>query len=497
MLTESTTVVMLSSQAMRDAETRAMASGISGWDMMRRAGEAVAEVVTRSFPEGPVYVLCGPGNNGGDGFVAAIALKAAGREVTVGCLVSRDALTGDAATAASEWDGRIVPFAEIPMEPEAVYIDAIFGTGFHGSLEGEAAAIMERLAVAGARIVAVDILSGIDATSGAFSGYLPTAAVTVTFGAKKPGHLLMPGTLNAGIIASVDIGIGEHVEVAGRELNLYENRPELWLGYFHWPLPDDHKYSRGSVVVFSGQAEMTGASRLAARAALRVGAGAVSIACDREALKVNAAHVTAIMTRLTETSEEFAEFIAGKKHRALLLGPGAGLNDRTRACVKAALASGKPTVLDADALTAFEEYPQMLFDMVNGPVIMTPHGGELERLFSWLGMNHDQPKWLLAREAAARTGMTAVLKGYDTCIAAPDGRVAINGNGSPLLATAGSGDVLAGIIAGLCAQGMPAFEAACAGVSLHAEAGRRFGLGLIAEDIPEMIPAVLNDLFQL
>lgn len=498
MLTEATTASLLTAAAMRDAEARAIANGTSGWEMMQRAGEAVAEVIMRSYPPMPVRVLCGPGNNGGDGFITASALKRAGwEEVVVGCLVDRSELQGDARQAADLWKGNCLPLAEISIEPDMLVVDALFGTGLSKPLEGEAALVMERIALAGAALVAIDILSGIDSESGRFSGILPNAYVTVTFGARKPGHLLMPGALISGIIACVDIGIAPYIEEAAASLGLLENRAETWLNQFHWPLPGDHKYLRGSVVVHGGRAEMSGASRLAAMAALRAGAGASTVASDREALLINAAHLTSVMTAETNTPEEFGALIRQEKHNAIVLGPGAGRNERTRACVLSSLASAKATVLDADALTVFEEDPQTLFAAVSGPAIITPHAGELERLFKTLALDMSQAKWRVAREAAALSGMVTVYKGFDTVIAAPDGRIAINSNGTPLLATAGSGDVLSGMIGSFCAQGMPAFEAACAAVYIHAEAGRNFGLGLIAEDLPQMIPAVLNSLWNM
>ncbi len=497
MLTESTTLTLLTAEAMRATEHAAMANGISGREMMQRAGEAVAEAVMRLYAPTPVRVLCGPGNNGGDGFVAASALRQAGWEVEVGCLLPITELRGDARAAAEEWGGIVLPLEDMPLEPNALYVDSLFGTGLTRPLEGVAAQVMEQLAQISATVIAVDILSGVNADSGAVGNTLPYAAATITFAAKKPGHLLLPGTLHAGEVACVDIGIGEAVETAGAQAKLLENRAPLWLPLYQWPKPTDHKYTRGSVVVLSGRPEMTGASRLAARAALRAGAGAVTLACDSDAWRINAAHVTSVIARVVETLEDFAAFIADHKHKAVVIGPGAGLTDRTRACVMAALQVGKPVVLDADALTVFADNPQPLFAQVRGEVVMTPHSGELERICGTLNLEAGLPKWALAREVASRSGMVSVLKGYDTVIAAPDGRVAINSNGTPVLATAGSGDVLAGIIGAMCAQGMPAFEAACAGVSLHAEAGRRFGLGVIAEDLPEMLPDLLKELFQL
>ncbi len=497
MLTESKTTALLTAEAMRGAESQAIADGISAWEMMQQAGEAVAESVLRLFEISPVCVMCGPGNNGGDGYVAASFLRQAGWEVQVGTLVPPEQLTGNARRAYENWNGLTIPLSELVIDSDTVYIDALFGTGLNRPLDGEAADTMQRLAAARARVVAVDILSGVNADSGRFSNVLPNAAATITFGAKKPGHLLLPGAGLAGFVASVDIGIMPYVNAVAEPLGLQENRVENWFSSMRWPAVTDHKYSRGALVVLGGAESMTGASRLAATAALRAGAGAVTVACSSQTLPLYASTLMAVMTRVISDSGALQDLFEETKQTALLLGPGLGVQENTRSRVAMALATAKPTVLDADALTAFADDPQALFSEVRGEVILTPHAGELQRLFAKTPLDLSQPKWQVAREAARMSRCVVVYKGFDTVIAAPDGRVAINNNGTPVLATAGSGDVLAGIIGSLCAQGMPAFEAACAGVSMHGEAGQRSSVGMIADDLPSLLPGILNDLLQM
>ena len=268
-----------------------------------------------------------------------------------------------------------------------------------------------------------------------------------------------------------------------------DNSPDLWLPRFPWPKPEGSKYDRGHAVIVGGPAAHTGAARLAARGALRIGAGLVSIACDPGSLIVYATALEAVMTKVVRDVAAFTELVSDTRVKTVLIGPAAGVNDWTKALVLATLQAEKSCVLDADALTVFQEAPKTLFDAIRSPVLLTPHAGEFARLFGKV-TDRDAD----ARTAARTSGAVVLLKGSDTVIAGPDGRCVINRSAPPWLATAGSGDVLAGIAAGLMAQGMEVFDAACAAAWLHAEAARRFGPGLIAEDIEKELPAVLNRL---
>ncbi len=355
-------------------------------------------------------------------------------------------------------------------------------------------------------MLAVDLPSGIDGRTGLVCGAAVRAAETVTFFRQKPGHLLMPGRAHSGIVTIAQIGIAETVLDTVRPA-LFDNRPDLWRAAFPLVDPAGHKYDRGHALIVSGPATRTGAARLAARGALRIGAGLVTVASPPEALIVNAAHLTAIMIARMDGATGLAQILADKRFTAVAIGPAAGLSEETRNCVAACLESHAATVLDADALTSFADRPQALWQLTKSrraPVAMTPHEGEFARLFGDLGWPADaagdeagaapvMSKVERARAAAGRAGCAIIFKGADTVVAMPDGRASICGHAPPHLATAGSGDVLTGIVAGLLARRMPLFEAACAGVWLHGDAASRFGPGLIAEDLPELLPATVKD----
>ena len=480
---------------MRDADRMAIARGTAGITLMERAGAAVAEHAVDGFPAAhDVLVLCGPGNNGGDGFVAARILAQGGVRVRLALLGNRDALTGDAATAAAAWTGDVLDAGAVEPGRSELVIDALFGTGLTRDLDGAAADLVKRINRSECPVLAVDIPSGIDGDTGKVRGVAIKADATVTFAARKPGHLLLPGRGHCGRIDVADIGIADDI-VTGFDQPVFANEPTLWLAAFPVPDIDTHKYARGHAIVVSGDATHTGAARLVARGALRAGAGVVTLASPRAALAVNAAHLTAIMLAACDDAEEFAALLVDKRVSAIALGPGLGQGERTRALVKAAAKAGRGLVLDADALTAFagESYTLGAISTAAREFVWTPHHGEMGRLFEASEGVLDAPsKLAISRQAATIARSVLVYKGADTVIASPDGRAAITINASRYLATAGAGDVLAGLVAGLLAQGMPAFEAACAAVWIHGEAGKRFGPGLIADDLPELLPPVLS-----
>jgi hydroxyethylthiazole kinase-like uncharacterized protein yjeF len=467
---------------MARADAAAIAAGTPGLTLMERAGTAVADAVCARFARQPALVLCGPGNNGGDGYVAARVLKDRGWPVEVRSF--GEPATQDAQAASTRWDGATKPLNGV-LEP-GVWIDALFGAGLSRPLEGPAAAAAMRMAEAPGRVVAVDVPSGVPGDTGKPIGPAACAALTVTFHAKKPAHLLEPGHSRCGDVIVADIGL---TATPGKTV---ENSPELWLPRFPWPTAASHKHARGRLVVVSGEAWSTGAARLAARAGLRIGAGLVTVLSPPEALPVNAAHLEAVMLRAFETDLELEQ--AAKDVDAAVIGPAAGVGEPTLLNVLALARTGAALVLDADAITVFRDDPEELFSLLDRDDVLTPHPGEFERLFP--GLLAASPERIsAARTAAERAGAVVLLKGSDTVIAAPDGRCAVNGNGSPWLATAGSGDVLAGFIGGLVAQGMESFEAACAGAWIHAEAAELHGPGLISEDLPGLAPAVLRRLF--
>ena len=394
---------------------------------------------------------------------------------------------------AKRFAGRIEPLSSDILAGADVVVDALFGAGLARPIEGKLATLIGRVNASAVPVVAVDVPSGIDGSTGEVRGVAINAVATVTFFRLKPGHLLLPGRIHCGAVQLADIGIPASVlaEIAPKT---FANEPALWLAQFPWPKEESHKYARGHAVVVSGPVYSTGAARLAARGALRAGAGLVTVASPRDALQVNAAQLTAIMVREADDARGLNALLADKRKNAVLIGPGVGVGERTKELVLAALASEAAVVLDADAITSFGEASASLFAGIasrTAPVVLTPHDGEFARLF------HDLvalPKLERARQAAARSGAILVLKGADTVVAAPDGLASINATTSPWLATAGTGDVLGGMVLGLLAQGMPVFLAASAAVWLHGAAANAFGPGLIAEDLPETLPLVLRAL---
>jgi ADP-dependent NAD(P)H-hydrate dehydratase / NAD(P)H-hydrate epimerase len=464
-------MMVLPPRQMALADQRTIAAGTAGAVLMERAGAAVAHTALARFNPRAVLVLAGPGNNGGDGYVAARLLKQSGVEVRVAGL----------GPAQMGWDGPVEPLDVYVNVNTGLIVDALYGSGLNRPLEAWVARLFERIQ---SPILAVDVPSGLDGNSGVDMGGAPRADLTVTFAAKKPGHLLLPGRSLCGEVLLADIGVDPRLGVGEGDPLLFELTPSLFGSMLPRPEAGLHKYTRGHLLVAAGPAHRTGAARMAARAGLRAGAGLVTLLGSAEAAMVCAAHETSVMVDIASGGEVAAR-LADKRATALVIGPGYGVSAGLREAVVAALGVGKPLVLDADALTAFEPDPKRLFALLGGPHVLTPHEGEFKRLFKGLG--DGLPKWQRALEAAKLANAVVVLKGADTCIAAPDGQVAINANAPPWLATAGSGDVLAGIIGGLLAQGMPPFEAACAGVYAHGETGHAAGPGLIAEDLPSFL----------
>jgi hydroxyethylthiazole kinase-like uncharacterized protein yjeF len=465
------------------ADAAAIAAGTPGTVLMERAGLAVAEAIRQRYRRCRVAVLCGPGNNGGDGYVVARRLKRWGWPVWVEALAPP--ATADAKAAAARWRGETVALGA-QRDPDLV-VDALFGAGLSRPLEGEAARLART--IPRAQVVAVDTPSGLHGDTGQpLKDIAFQAALTVTFHRRKPAHVLQPGRALCGEVVVADIGLGPTPS------SLNENGPDLWAHRFPWPGVDAHKHSRGRLVVVSGDAASTGAARLAARAGLRVGAGLVTVLSPPSAVAEHAAQLEAVMLKAFEGETALGEL--AETADAAVIGPAAGVTPATRANLIALAHTGAALVVDADALTVFRDRPDDLFAALDRDDVLTPHPGEFERIFPGL-LKKGPERITAARKAARRAGAIVLLKGPDTVVAAPDGRAAVSLNGAPWLATAGSGDVLAGLIGGLLAQGMESFEAACCGAWLHAEAGAAFGPGLIAEDLPGLVPSVLKRLYAL
>jgi hydroxyethylthiazole kinase-like uncharacterized protein yjeF len=490
---------LLTSAEMNEADRLTIAAGVAGMTLMENAGRAVADRVAGHPRESRVIVVAGPGNNGGDGFVAARSLAERGYPVRVLLVGALAKLKGDAASAAQRWTGATEPASPQALDGADIIIDALFGAGLDRPVEGPAGRMIEAMNESVGEIIAVDLPSGINGSTGAVMSAAVNATETVTFFRRKPGHVLLPGRLHCGKVHVADIGIPPSV-LDQIKPQTFINAPALWRDCFPLPRIDGHKYSRGHAIVVSGGLSTTGAARLAARGALRAGAGLVTIASPRDALAVNAAANLAVMVRPIDGPAELKDFIVDHRKNAVVLGPGGGMGASMREQVLTALDGERAVVLDADALTSFagdlETLCRAIRARTGAATVLTPHEGEFSGLFNALDdISKQLSKLERARGAAAKTGAIVLLKGPDTVVAAPDGRGAIADNAPAWLATAGSGDVLAGFVAGLLAQGMPEFEAAAAAVWLHGEAANEFGPGLIAEDLPEMLRQVYRRLF--
>ena len=456
---------LLTPDEMAQVDAASPGLGVPGYTLMENAGRAVSRAIQARLRRGRTLVLCGPGNNGGDGYVVARLLAQDGWPVAVASLgTPREG--SDAALARTRWRGPNVPFTPLETARADLVIDAVFGAGLSRDLDADLIQVLR----AARRLVAVDVPSGLDGATGAVRGFAPQAVLTVTFFRLKPGHLLLPGRDLCGETVLADIGMPAGVLDAVRP-RAFRNGPGLW------PLPglatDTHKYARGHVTILGGP-EMTGAARLAADAARRAGAGLVTIAA------LGSAEVYRSGTPGTLVSEApLADLLADRRRAAWVCGPGLGPS-WARKLWPELIAADRMVVGDADVFTAFAGEP----DALRGAAVLTPHAGEFTRVFGPLGAD----RLAAVREAAARTNAVVLLKGADTIVARPDGMAAINASAPPWLATAGSGDVLSGLIAGLLAQGLSAWEAALAGVWLHGRAAIEVGPGLIAEDLAPALP---------
>lgn len=465
--------------------------GASGVQLMETAGLSVAREIIGHSDGRRAVVLCGPGNNGGDGFVIARHLHEAGWQVQLALLGEVENLSGDARVTADKWHGEILAIGPELINDQDVIVDAIFGTGLTRDISGTVKDTINAANGSADYKVAVDIASGIKGDTGEILGVAFMADKTVTFCRKKPAHLLYPGKAHAGDVVVADIGISTRtVKEVGPDI--FENDPALWQGSLPRLKPDGHKYHRGHAVVVSGDMTSTGACRLAAMAALRIGAGLVSVSSPEDALSIHAAHLTAVMIR---RRDELIRDLKDPRLNAWCIGPAAGITRETRKNVIDIIRAGKKVVIDADALSVFEEGPMELFEGIksneNTDCVLTPHTGEFSRLFPYI---KDDDKLTAAREAARLSGAVIIYKGADTVIAAPDGKALISTSAPPTLATAGSGDVLGGLVTGLMAQNMDAFNAACAAQWIHSECANQFGEGLISEDLADLIPQQLKRL---
>ena len=482
---------ILTCDEVRAAERQAVQAGIPLWGLMQKAGQACADVLHAEFPEGRVVVLAGPGNNGGDAFVAAQRLRDLGRNVWVFDLASKAERPLEGQNALAGLSGARQPLEDLRLSPDDVVLDGLFGAGLSRALTGEAAYAVEQVNMSGANVVAIDVPSGLMGDIGDVIGPAIRADVTVTFCCKKAAHVLQPASEVCGEVIPAEIGFGRFVEAAGGG-RLHENSPALWGAKLRWPEVSSHKHRRGRLAVVTGPIASTGAARLAAGAGVRAGAGVVTLLCPPAALMVVAG---AVMAPLTASFKDTHDLVTlTETADAVVIGPAAGVNAKTRANVEALARADRTLVLDADAITVFMGEVETLAGLLEAPAVLTPHMGEFERLFPGL-LAQSATKIEAARGAARQVGAVVLLKGPDTVIASPDGRAVVNTHATPFLATAGSGDVLAGIIGGLLAQGLDAFDAACAGAWMHGDAGIRAGAGMTAEDLDQSLRETIAGLY--
>lgn len=485
---------ILSTHQMKLAEQAACTGKTTSFTLMQRAGKAVAEEIISRYCKQPVLVLCGTGNNGGDGFIVAAALKKKNWDVTLACAVDTHDLQGDASRAAETWRDDIIAFEDLEIPAEGLIVDAVFGTGLSRPVEGQIYETLIGLRETDCPIIAVDVPSGMNADTGECQDCTPQAEITITFARKKPGHLLLPGRQASGEIIIADIGIADDILPPIGPF-MMENSSELPWGEADFDKPIyAHKYHHGHVVVLGGR-DMTGAASLAANAALRMGAGLVTVVAPANTAIIHQIQNPSLLVEPIGELARFKEHIKDPRRNAVLIGCGAGL-DNIGALKKIVFDSVQATpqkicVLDADALSVFEGDAKILMSVLGAHCILTPHEGEFARLFP--DIKGSKPERAFA--AAKRSGAVIVLKGADTIIASPDSRLVINSNGSGWLATAGTGDVLAGMIAGLAARGLlDPFDAACAAVWMHARASELAGAGMISSDLAGHIPAVWKEL---
>ncbi len=487
--------ILYTSSEAKSIDALAIENGMTGIHLMETAGRAVADILIEYIGTpievgGEIIVLCGPGNNGGDGFVIARLLDDWGYPVKVALSCAQTDLKGDAAIAARRWEGSVFVLSNIKLTNAAVIIDAVFGTGLSRAPDGDIADVLNQVNNLDAFRLAVDISSGLDADTGMPIGVCFSADATVTFSSRKPAHIMAPGRFLSGGIDNIhvaDIGIDNSI-YDSIDSNHFLNIPSLWSGYFPFQGPLTHKYDRGHLLVLGGREPTLGASRLASIAALRTGAGLVTLAAPSETYPIQAGVLTDVMVRRFDSVFGFVGIMSDQRISTVLLGPGAGVGEKTIELIQQAGQKKKHMVLDADALTSLQGRADILKEY-GCQKIITPHDGEFARLFPDLNIEHD--RIAAVRAAAQQINAVVVLKGVSTVIAEPDGRVAITANAPSNLSVGGTGDVLSGIIASLVVQGMPAFEAAAAAVWIHGEAAMKIGRGLIASDLLEHLGDVL------
>ncbi len=475
----------------RNVDKKTIKQYISGYKLMKNAGEEIFKIINKKFKkQKKIKILCGPGNNGGDGFVVAKLLKENGfQNVDLFCLVAKNKLKGDAKIAADNFNNNLKNFNEFKISSNDLIIDGIFGSGLKRNISGNLKKIIEKINHKKPYCISIDTPTGINGDTGEIQGVALKSNDTITFTTKKPGHLLSPGSEYCGNVIVKDIGI--NLKKLSFKPNIFENHPDNWSSKFPWPGQKSHKYTRGFSLIICGE-KMTGASRLAARAAARIGCGLLCLGVPRKSFNIYSTENPIALIEIVDDEKDLISLLKDKRINTILIGSGLGISEKKlKLILKIVKEKKRIVVLDADALK--NNFKQILLKNKT-KIVITPHEGEFLQVLKDLNIKNKKNKLSIIIEFIKKTKMNLVLKGNKTLICSQDGQISINTNTSPFLATGGTGDVLAGMITGLISQGMDIFNACCASVWIHGEIGRIKGPGLIAEDLPEMIPKVLKKL---
>lgn len=491
-MAETGMIELLTPKQMALADHLAIQNGTSGIELMQNAGDVLFKALRQhSTNAKDILIVCGIGNNGGDGFVLAERLFKANIRVSVCIIGEPSQISGDARLAFDAIPAAVTRVQKPKWDTYDLIVDGLFGAGLARDITGDYAKAVLAMNAAPAKILAIDLPSGINGETGQISGCAIEADLTVTFFRQKPGHILLPGKAHCGDVILGQIGITDNV-LDTIAPSIFHNEPQLWSDLLPSPQQSGHKYSRGHTLSISGPIEKSGAIRLAANAALRIGSGLVTIAAPTDTLHVHAARTDALMLASMDNAEQLAGLLDDPRLNSICIGPGLAPDENTRNLVLAILSHDLSVVLDAGALSAFTDLPQTLHQAIRkrtNNTVLTPHDGEFNRIFPTL--KSAKCKLQRTQLGAEFVDATVILKGPDTVIADGVRKTTISDNGSPWLATAGSGDVLTGAIAGLLAQGMPAFEAACAAVWFHGEASQIVGAGLISSDLDQGLKTAL------
>ena len=462
----------------------------NSYRFMKNAGKLVFRFIKKKFSsKQPIIVLCGPGNNGGDGFIVAKLLKNHGYPINVYIYTDEHNYKGDALKAVREFGKCSKKIDLFKLKKKALIIDALFGIGLKRNIKGKLKKIFNQINKSNNSVISVDIPSGVCSNTGKILGSAIKADFTVTFHRKKVGHVLAPGKKFSGKIEVVDIGFSQQK----MKTQCLENSPNLWAKHFPWKKTTDHKYSRGRVVVYGGQKEFTGATILSAQAALRTGTGSVKIICSRDTLQIYSIKFPSALKTEINDIFQLEHFLKNEKITSILIGPGLGTSKKNKEITKLILRKIKYVVLDADALTCFKDDLKSLYSLLDKNKIITPHLGEFHRIFPKIKKNLNNIDKVLNAVKLIKSNI--VLKGPSTIIVSYNNKIVINDHSSSELAVIGSGDVLSGLIVSLVGdKKMSPFLAGCASTWLHGDIAKNYGKGLIAEDIVEEIPNALKRL---